>query len=92
MSMNLKCNEIDLWQTPTYITYMCYSNGDGGWKGILYRYKQWVRSHSNGVWGDGDNCDGSQEDWEIIKNNIKHHIAEIENVISISKKLTFSVI
>ena len=23
MSMNLKCNKIELYQTPTYITYMC---------------------------------------------------------------------
>lgn len=24
MSMNLHCDEYDLMQTPTYITYMCY--------------------------------------------------------------------
>lgn len=24
MSMNLECKEVELWQTPTHITYMCY--------------------------------------------------------------------
>lgn len=24
MSVNLRCKEVELWQTPTHITYMCY--------------------------------------------------------------------
>ncbi|KKL99996.1 hypothetical protein LCGC14_1808850 [marine sediment metagenome] len=46
MSMNLHCDEIELEQIPTWITYMIYSpdkNNDpcGGWHGVLYRLKQW---------------------------------------------------
>ena len=33
MSMNLECSELDLWQTPTWVTYICFSNYDGGWMG-----------------------------------------------------------
>lgn len=52
MSINLYCEQMELWQTPTYITYMCYSNNDGGWMGVRYRYTHWVKSHLNGVWKD----------------------------------------
>ena len=42
MSMNLGCDEMDLWQTPTYITDMCMSlddngNPDGGMEGVRKR-------------------------------------------------------
>jgi hypothetical protein len=81
MSINLKCAEVDLWQTPTYITYMCYSNNDGGWQGILYRYIQWVKSHTNGVWKN-------PKDLEYMKECINIHI----NTLNSYKKLTFSII
>jgi hypothetical protein len=29
MSMNLHCNQVELWQTPTYVTHMCLMNKDG---------------------------------------------------------------
>ena len=39
MSMNLKCNELELWHTPSYITYMRMSynenyNPMGGMQGV----------------------------------------------------------
>lgn len=82
MSMNLKCKEVDLWQTPTYITHMCYSNGDGGWKGILYRYSEWVKGGLySGVYK-------SAEEAQWARDNIKDHLAKFEG----KKRLTFSIV
>lgn len=81
MSMNLHCEQVELWQTPTYITYMCYSNRDGGWKGILYRYSEWVKSFLNGCWK-------SNEDFEEMKDRIDKHLAALNSY----KKLTFFII
>jgi len=80
MSMNLYCEEVELWQTPTYITYMCYSNNDGGFQGIRYRYTQWVKSHLNGVWDD-------VEDYTDTKERIKEHLEKLNSY----KKLRFYV-
>jgi DUF1680 family protein len=35
MSMNLHCDQIELQQTPTYITYMCMVDSDGEVQGEL---------------------------------------------------------
>lgn len=78
--MNLHCKEMDLWQTPTPITYMCYSNKDGGWKGIRYRYEQWVRGHLNGAWN-------SETELENMKSLVIRHIEELYS----HKKLRFYV-
>ena len=69
--MNLNCKQMDLWQTPTHITYMCYSNADGGAKGIFYRYEQWMRSHLNGVVQDVL----AHED---LRANIADHLARLK--------------
>lgn len=51
MSMNLHCNKMDLWQTPTWVTDICMSinpktnKPDGGHNGIRRRYIRWVESH-----------------------------------------------
>jgi hypothetical protein len=86
MSMNLYCDEVELWQTPTYITYMCYSNEDGGWKGILYRYIEWVKDHTNGVWKD-DQLDKYKE----ITDSVNEHIKELNTAAKLYGRLTFSV-
>lgn len=85
MSMNLHCEEVELWQTPTWVTYICYSNGDGGWKGILYRYEQWVKGRLNGVW---------KKDYEYtdMKQTIDEHLAIINNAVKKHKKLTFGIV
>lgn len=53
MSMNLGCEEMELWETPTYISYMCLCVGknkngryivDKDWKAIRFRYIEWVNS------------------------------------------------
>ena len=81
MSINLHCNEVELWQTPTHITNMCFSNNDGGSQGIKYRYLEWVKSHLNGVFQNKQEMNEKQE-------HIKAHIEEINSF----KKLTFFVI
>lgn len=82
MSMNLHCDQVQLWQTPTYITRMCYSNGDGGSNGILYRYSCWVRSGGNSR--NGFESLAAAEAWE----------AEVDNHLNQFKKfetLNFSI-
>ena len=81
MSMNLHCEEVDLWQTPTHITYMCFSNGDGGWQGILYRYTQWVKSCANGVYKSTQEADYAQQ-------AVNDHLSKFKN----KKVLTFSIV
>ena len=52
MSMNLICNHLELWQTPTEITYMCLMESDGRRQELkgkaairaLRIYMQWVQS------------------------------------------------
>ena len=80
MSLNLHCKEIDLWQTPTYITLICFSNNDGGWRGIKYRYETWVKSRLNGVWEN-------EIEYENLKTSIKGHIKELNSF----KKLNFYI-
>lgn len=81
MSMNLHCKEVDLWQTPTHITYMCYSNKNGGWKGIFYRYSEWVRGTLNGAYKNVEEAEWACE-------RVRDHLAQFEG----KKKLTFSIV
>ena len=82
--MNLNAKEVTLLQTPTWITYICYSNGDGGWKGILYRYEQWVRSRTNGVWKNPKELDDTVA-W------VNEHMAKVNAAAKKHKKLTFFI-
>lgn len=81
MSMNLACDQVELYQTPTYITYMCYSNNNGGWKGIKYRYIQWFESRLNGVYE-------SLEEIDELEKQIKEHVDKLNSF----KKLDFYII
>jgi len=83
MSMNLHCDQIELWQTPSYISYMCFSNEDGGWQGILYRYKEWVRGTLSGCWVNN-------EALEVAKQNVLCHCADLDEAAA-KGPLTFSV-
>ena len=84
MSMNLYCDGLDLWQTPTYITNMCCMTEDGvmhtltGVQAIraLNCYMEWVSSYINGVWKDEESCNRMREnvkaECEKVKDYIKH--------------------
>ena len=85
MSMNLKCNKMELWQTPTHVTYMCMMTSKGvadeftGKKArrALKIYQQWVSS-----------CHPMQattsEEEEAMKDGIRtcqEHIQQVEEVM-----------
>jgi len=85
MSMNLTLTDkdtgldIDLWQTPTFITWMCLSYNletkepDGGHDGVRRRYEEWVKSHTTGKWD-------SSEDLEYMTERINDHLSTIQKV------------
>jgi hypothetical protein len=58
MSMNLHVESnksekpFDLLQTPTTMSYLIYSDGDGGPDRIMHRYTIWVESLVDGVYTD----------------------------------------
>ena len=95
MSMNLTCKQVDLWQTPTFITWMCLSarpNGkgvykqDGGWRGVKFRYLEWVKSCANGAWGTGPQCRGTLEQMKDMQESIEKHVKLLDSF----PKLDFS--
>jgi hypothetical protein len=71
-------SQIELWQTPTWVTWVCLSYNpdtkepDGGHEGVRRRYKQWVESHRNGVWND--------EDFEYEKERVDKHLELVSSV------------
>jgi len=77
--MNLHCKEIELCQTPTYITWLCFF-GDynkheiDNWENIREKYIAWYQG-TRGFY--------TEEDYEL-QSHIKNLRAQ--------KKLTFSVI
>jgi hypothetical protein len=80
--MNLCCfegkKEIDLWQTPTHITYMCLSINpsgkyDGGEEGVRRRYLIWVEAQANGAWKD-------PEDLAYMEECIREHTKKIRSL------------
>lgn len=84
MSMNLTCSErcqpVPLWQTPTFITWMCLSfdpHGvpDGGHEGVRRRYILWVESTLDGVWKD-------REDLEAHREAVQEHVSAIRKLQS----------
>ena len=80
MSMNLRCEEMELWQTPTYITRMCYETHDyqeDDWRNIRHKYTLWVRSHTNGVWKD----DG---ELERMRDAVNAHLEELYSYESLN--------
>ena len=88
MSMNLVCKEIRLYQTPTFISLMCYSNRQGGWKGILYRYVRWVcQQRQDAI---NANVSDAKEQNRIMK-EYDAHLKYVEEETKKHDKLTFSV-
>ena len=81
MSMNLHCNNVELWQTPTYITYMCMALKDGysfEFKGVnarraLYAYMQWAMSRF-------DSFCGTDEELKVHNANRKYAVEHCDTV------------
>lgn len=62
MSLNLTLHDgqqIELWQTPTWVTYMClsYNPETAEPDGVRRRYGYWVGSHLNGSWEDREHLE-----------------------------------
>ena len=75
MSMNLHCNEIDLWQTPTWLSYVALYDSTGKKrpkKETLHIYKEFVKSKTQG-------CFSSREIHDNIKHAVDTHLRELES-------------
>lgn len=48
MSINLECDQFNLYQTPTEVTYKCYYAGSpfviDNWENIRDKYIKWLRA------------------------------------------------
>ena len=73
MSMNLLCNHLELWQTPTFITNMCRLHDDPVWS--LMAYRHWVVSQLDGVW------ENREKEYENLERCIKDHCTELDEII-----------
>lgn len=74
--MNLQCNEVDLWQTPTWITRIALYNANGKIrkpKETLFIYKEWVKNHLNGVWNN-------QEEYESLRDSVRDHLRDFNSI------------
>ena len=86
MSLNLTLHngkdgpQIPLWQTPTWVTFICLSYNpetnepDGGHEAVRRRYNQWVNQLTDGVWN-------SIEDLECKRERVKEHLDLVNSVI-----------
>ncbi len=75
MSTNLTCEQVELWQTPTWFTWavnFTYNGGVRDWEDTKYLYIEWVKGHTTGVWD-------SIEDAEEIVRSIAEHIKELDS-------------
>lgn len=77
MSMNLHCQEVELWQTPTHITKMCIETvtEDGkiiedNWKSILHKYTLWAQSTLDGVYS-------TEEEAKEAHEHLEEHIKDL---------------
>jgi hypothetical protein len=90
MSMNLECRvnrkPISLWQTPTWITYMCLATKDGiqseltgaSARRAMYCYIEYIKGRLNGVWT-------SNEDYEAVAVDVREEVARIRALLADSK-------
>jgi thiaminase len=84
MSMNLHCNKLDLWQTPTQITYMCLVQPDNeiasnvaGKKArhALAIYRKWVEYNQTNIinWQNEYDCAN-------YKKCVEEHLTAIDKI------------
>ncbi len=85
MSMNLHCNKLDLWQTPTHITYMCMMTHEGVYSELngndairaLRIYMQWVSSFIPMICTQDD-----KKRIEELQQRVDSHLEEVQNVLN----------
>jgi hypothetical protein len=85
--MNLHCDKIELYQTPTWVTYMCTMdvNGKHGYakgpdaKRALYCYLEWCSSRGRKISNNDEEYREMQEDHAACLNHRQEVIRMIEN-------------
>lgn len=85
MSMNLWCKQVDLRQTPTYITETIALNHEkklDNWKDIRYRYLRWLKGEML------ESMPRTREDYKDFKEIYKEHEAELMSY----NKLDFEIV
>ena len=96
MNLTLEVNgrDVELWQTPTYITYMCLMDADGKCstktelleaKRAIYCYLTWINSTTNGVWA-------SSQEHEAARANVNRHVKEVLQELKSAKTIEVSLI
>ena len=73
MSMNLHCDEVELWQTPTWLTHVALYDCKGDERPAdetQHIYLNWVVSQLNGSYH-------SVEDAELARDRVKYHKQEV---------------
>ena len=85
MSMNLICfgkYEVPV-QIPTYLSYMIWSNNDGGPEGVLFRLEQYFRMlHQE----DFNRARHDKDEQDRIDSWLKDRIAETASARKLAKK------
>ena len=74
MSMNLHSDEVDLWQTPTWISYLSLRDSNGDERPLeeaLHVYISWVESLTEGGWE-------SMEELENMRDRVRQHVEEVK--------------
>lgn len=95
MNLTLKVDgrDIELWQTPTYITYMCLMDSDGKYstktnpeeaKRAIQLYLTWVDSTTNGVW---ESSEALNEAHEYLNYHKKEILKELKSFKTIEVSL-----
>ena len=86
MSMNLHCNQLDLWQTPTFVTYMCTMQPEGhvgndltgdDAKRALHMYIQWAKDQNVKVTRTAEDAEFAKDRRAVID----RHICEVLEVL-----------
>ena len=76
MSMSLYSPQLDLWQTPTWVTYLALYDADGNERTLKEKkhfYSSVVKSTLNGVFPD-------RESAELRRQEVNAHLAKLHNV------------
>lgn len=78
MSMNLRSNEVELYQTPTWVAFVAKYDCKGKERSLQetkYIYSEWVQSTLQGRWANSD-------DFEAAHKSIEAHLESLDSVKS----------